>query len=111
MKPLLIDNTAEARFELKENNRLAFADYRRGPDRLIVTHVEVEPEARGTGLAGRLMEAICDYADDRHIKIEPRCPYAAGWMEMHPELAYLRVEPQVPQDGTLGQAFAPDLYR
>ena len=84
---MLIDDTARSRFELTENGALAFADYRRAPDRVILTHFETEPAARGTGQAGRLMAAIADNARERGLKIEPRCPYALAWFERHPEAA------------------------
>jgi predicted GNAT family acetyltransferase len=107
MSVLLIDNTAESRFERRENGVLSFADYRRGPDRIILTHVETEPRGQGSGMAGRLMAAIVAEASERRLKIEPRCPYAAAWFDRNPQHQSLRVEPQIPQDGTDGLAFLP----
>jgi len=46
------DNPEAHRFELTENGRLAYADYRREPGRLIIDYVFSPPELRGQGTAG-----------------------------------------------------------
>ncbi len=84
---MLIDNDRYSRFEWRHDGALAFADYRRGPDRLILTHFETDMAARGKGLAGRLMAAIVEEARERRLHIEARCPYAVDWFEKHPEVA------------------------
>lgn len=108
MSDRLIDNDARARFELRDDDgALAFANYRRGPDRLILTHFETDPAARGRGLAGRLMGLIVEEARARKLKLEPRCPYAADWFEKHPdEERELSVDAQIPADGSDGEAFS-----
>jgi predicted GNAT family acetyltransferase len=79
----VIDNTAERRFELLENGRLAFADYRREGGRLVVPHVEAHPELRGTGAAGRLMEGMLAQARAEGLTVVPLCGYAAAYMRRH----------------------------
>jgi predicted GNAT family acetyltransferase len=81
----VIDNTAQNRFELEENGLLAWAEYRVRDGRYLVTHVEAEPPLRGTGAAGRLMQAIVERARAQNLAIEPRCSYARSWFERHPE--------------------------
>ncbi len=76
----VVDNTAEARFELEEQGLLAFADYRRDGDRLVVTHVESDPALRGSGTAGRLMEGVVRAAEAEGLRIVPLCGYAAAWL-------------------------------
>jgi predicted GNAT family acetyltransferase len=98
MRPIFLDNDHLARFEWREGAALAFADYRRGPDRLILTHFETDLASRGKGLAGKLMAAIADEARQRRLSIEPICPYAVDWFDKHPEAADLRVAPQVAQE-------------
>jgi predicted GNAT family acetyltransferase len=111
MHDRLIDNAAKGRFELiDDEGELVFANYRRGPDRLILTHVETDPAARGKGLAGRLMDLIVAEARARKLKIEARCPYVVYWFEEHPgEERELRIRPQTPQDGTDGEAFVGEV--
>ncbi len=76
----LIDNAAAARFEMREDGEIVFADYRRNGDQLIIDHVEAPPRLRGTGAAGRLMRAIADRARSAGLTILPLCGYAASWL-------------------------------
>lgn len=79
------DNPARGRFELLENGKLAFADYRLAGNILVIPHVEADPALRGTGSAGRLMGGMLDPARERRLKIQPLCSYAAAYMQRHPE--------------------------
>jgi len=79
------DNAAESRFELEEGGKLAFADYRRTGDRLILPHVEADPALRGTGAAGRLMQGVLAQARSEGLKVVPLCGYAAAFMKRHKE--------------------------
>ena len=62
---------------------------RRGDDRL-VDHTFVPPEARGQGLAAKLVEAIVDDARVEGFLIIPHCPYVVTAFERHPEWADLK---------------------
>jgi predicted GNAT family acetyltransferase len=79
----VIDNTARARFELTENGLPAWADYRRQDGRLVITHVEADPDLRGSGAAGRLMEGVLEAARREGLKVVPLCGYAAAYMRRH----------------------------
>jgi predicted GNAT family acetyltransferase len=81
----VIDNTAKSRFELAENDTLAFATYRHQGNIYTIPHVEAAMELRGTGAAGRLMEGIATMARAKGFKIRPTCPYAVAWFRRHPE--------------------------
>jgi predicted GNAT family acetyltransferase len=78
---MLVDNRAAGRFEMVEAGATTFANYRRGPGRLIIDHVEAPIALRGTGAAGRLMEAIADLARREGLEITPLCGYAAAWLK------------------------------
>jgi predicted GNAT family acetyltransferase len=79
------DNAQHNRFELVEDGRLAWADYRRQGDRLVIPHVEADPALRGRGAAGRLMEGVLDAARREGLKVTPLCGYAAAYMRRHRE--------------------------
>ena len=81
----MIDNKDKNRFELEENGLLAWADYRIRDGKYLLPHVEAEPPLRGTGAAGRLMQAIVDHARAGQLVLEPRCYYARIWFQRHPE--------------------------
>ena len=84
MNPIT-DNTARNRFELVEEGKLAFADYRLDGHVLVLPHVEADPALRGHGAAGRLMAGVLEVARERGWKVRPVCGYAAAYIERHPE--------------------------
>jgi predicted GNAT family acetyltransferase len=81
----ITDNHQRSRFELVEQGLIAFANYRRNGDVVIIPHVESPPALRGKGTADRLMRAIVEKARTDGFKIEPRCSYAAAWLRRHPD--------------------------
>ena len=83
------DNIARSRFELEEDGKLAFADYRLEGNLLILPHVEADPALRGKGAAGRLMAGVLELACERGWKVRPVCGYAAAYIERHPEFKEL----------------------
>jgi len=85
----MIDNEQLHRFELSEDGRLVFANYRTHDNRYVITHVEADPELRGTGAASRLMDAIVAQAKENNFKLVPRCSYAVTWFARHPEMSDL----------------------
>ena len=87
--PEVTDNAARQRFELLEDGKLAFADYRRDGRRLVIPHVEADPALRGTGAAGRLMEGVAQAARAEGLTITPLCSYAAAWLRRSREHADL----------------------
>jgi len=83
--PPVTDNSALSRFELWEDGKLAFADYIRSGEILIIPHVEADPALRGRGAAGRLMTGLLEQARERNLKIRPICSYAATFIARHAE--------------------------
>lgn len=83
------DNREMSRFEMDEQGMTSWADYRLSGDRLYIDHVESPPALRGTGAAGRLMEALAADAQARGLRITPICGYAATWLRRHKEYAAL----------------------
>ena len=81
----ITENTASNRFELVEEGKLAFADYRLDGGVLILPHVEADPALRGKGTAGRLMAGVLKLARERGWKVRPICGYAAAYVERHAE--------------------------
>lgn len=56
----------------------------------VVDHTFVPPEARGQGLAAKLVEAIVADARAQGFRIAPLCPYVVTAFGKHPEWADLR---------------------
>jgi predicted GNAT family acetyltransferase len=85
------DNRERQRFELLEDGQTVFADYRRQPGRLVITHVEAPIALRGSGAAGRLMQAVAEEAKAEGVKVLPICGYARAWLQRRKEYADLVV--------------------
>ena len=83
----MIDNKDQSRFELEEDGPLAWANYRIRDGAYVIPHVEADPDLRGTGAAGRLMQQIVEHARANQLVIVPRCSYARAWFQRHPEAA------------------------
>jgi len=79
------DHPARRRFELEEEGKLAFANYRREGNLLIIPHVEADPALRGRGTAGRLMAGMLEIVRSRGEKVRPICGYAVAWIRRHPD--------------------------
>ena len=79
----LRNDPARQRYEMDEQGMTSWADYRLAGDRLYIDHVESPPALRGTGAAGRLMEALAEDARRKGLKITPICGYAAAWLRRH----------------------------
>lgn len=48
-------------------------------------HTEVDPAARGQGLAGRLAEEALQYARAKGLLVRPSCPFIPTYVAKHPE--------------------------
>lgn len=65
--------------------RTVFADYAVQGDTRVILHVEADPALRGSGAAGRFMQALAEHARAQKLKLAPRCSYAVLWLKRHPE--------------------------
>ena len=74
------DNHDAGRFELDIAGQIAFANYRRTDDGLLIFHVETPRALRGQGVAARLMEQVLEAARAEGREVIPFCSYASSWM-------------------------------
>ncbi len=82
----VVDHPGASRYELRVGERLAgHADYDAQPDRIILTHTEIDPAFRGPGLANRLAADTLDDIRRRHLRVTPRCPFMTRYIRQHPE--------------------------
>ncbi len=57
----------------------------RDAKRVNVDHVFVDESLRGQGIAGKMMEMVCDHVKGLDIMIVAKCPFAIEWFKKHPE--------------------------
>jgi len=55
-------------------------------------HTYVPPEARGGGIAMKLVEALVEDAREQGFRIEPVCSYVIAAFRRHPDWADVRAE-------------------
>jgi hypothetical protein len=86
----VIDNTADARYELAENGSvLGFVQYRDRLSARVLVHTEVEPAHEGEGLGSRLIEGALADIRARGLEVVPLCPFVRAYLRSHPEQADL----------------------
>jgi hypothetical protein len=83
----VIDEPAAQRLTLELEGGAVWTAYRRDGQVLALTHVEADPQLRGSGAAGRFMQAVVEYARAKGLKLRPICSYAVVWLKRHPEAA------------------------
>jgi hypothetical protein len=85
----VIDNKASHRFELQAQGDLAFANYRRSADKVIITHTETPAPLRGRGIASTLVKGALDLIRADGLKVVAGCGFVADYLDAHPEYADL----------------------
>ena len=83
------DNKAQSRFELDVEGALAFANYRRTPDTVIITHTETPRSLRGRGIASELVRGALELIRADGLKVVAGCGFVADYLQNHPEFADL----------------------
>lgn len=81
----VIDNRAQQRYELQLAGGTAFIDYLDHGKVRTLTHAEVPMRLRGGGIAGKLTGGALDLARAEGLKVVPRCPYVATFIDRHPQ--------------------------
>jgi predicted GNAT family acetyltransferase len=79
------DNPAMSRFEMASGGAVAFVEYRRERDRIVLTHTEVPEALSGQGVGSKLVRGTFEALRTRGSKVVPRCEFVAAYMERHPE--------------------------
>jgi predicted GNAT family acetyltransferase len=82
-------NPGEKRFEAWIDQKLSKLDYIQDGKNFVITHVGVDPEQRGQGVAGKIVQMGLEYAQENSLRVIPMCSYAATYIRRHPEYAEL----------------------
>jgi len=81
----VVHNEAENTFETRIDGRLSKLDYFQDDKNFVIAHVGVDPEFRGQGVAGKIMEAALEYARVHSLRVVPMCSYAAHFIRKNPQ--------------------------
>ncbi|MGN1285653.1 MAG: GNAT family N-acetyltransferase [Bradyrhizobium sp.] len=83
------DNRDHNRFELDTEGGLAFANYRRTPAAVIITHTETPRALRGRGIASELVKGALELIRADGRKVIAGCGFVVDYLNKHPEYADL----------------------
>jgi uncharacterized protein len=89
MSSAVRDNQALSRFELDANGVTAFAIYKLDNGVVSILHTETPPQARGQGIASKLVAGALDIVRARGLKVIPRCAFVRAYVAKHPEVTDL----------------------
>lgn len=78
-------NDWDQRFELQLEEGLAFLEYERSGNSLVLVHTEVPPARQGQGIGGQLVEAALLHARRTRARVIPVCPFVVAYIREHPE--------------------------
>ena len=78
-------NEAGHTFEVWINGLLSKLDYIQDEKNFVITHVGVDPELRGQGVAGKIVEASLEYAKQNSLRVIPMCSYAGAYIRRNPQ--------------------------
>ena len=67
------DNPAMSRFEMPSGDAIAFIEYRRAGDRIVLIHTEVPEALSGQGVGSKLVAGVLD-----QIRSEDACRRSSG---------------------------------
>ena len=89
-KSKLMNNEAGSRFELLIDGRVAaYIDYVDHGYALELTHTITEPEFRGRGLAGELVDFALTRIEAEEKRVIPTCSFVAERVTKKPEFTHL----------------------
>jgi predicted GNAT family acetyltransferase len=83
----ITDDRSNHRFVTVIDGHEAELVYERTEGKLVLVHTGVPEELGGRGLGGKLVQAAVDVAANEGLVVVPRCPFARGWLEKHPDEA------------------------
>lgn len=72
-------------FKLNVDGYLAYVTYIIKDNNLDIKHTIVPQEIGGRGIAGQLVKAAYDYANQQGLQAAATCSYAIVWLQRHPE--------------------------
>lgn len=79
------NNTALSRYEMDVDGDVAFANYRRAPGMVVITHVETPRALRGRGIGARMVEGVLRTIRADGLKVVAGCSFARAYLAEHPE--------------------------
>ena len=77
------------RYEMDIAGGTALAFYRLAGNVITITHTAVRAALRGRGIGSQMMHGVLKDVRARGLKVIPRCPFVADFINRHPAYADL----------------------
>jgi predicted GNAT family acetyltransferase len=81
---MVSDNPAMSRFEMTSGAGIAFVEYRRAGDRIVLTHTEVPEALSGQGVGSKLVARVLDKIRSEGALVVAECEFVVAFIERHP---------------------------
>ncbi|PYY14619.1 MAG: N-acetyltransferase [Acidobacteria bacterium] len=88
-KPAAPTLVTSGRFEIEQDGAVAFLEYSLAGKILELIHTEVPEKMKGTGAGSSLVQSALQWAREHQVKVDVICPFAAAYLEKHPEYSDL----------------------
>lgn len=82
---IVTNNEKEQRFEIHEENELAYLEYRYYKNDIALMHTFVPETLEGKGMASALAHYALDWAREHKKPVMVYCPFVAAYLKRHPE--------------------------
>ncbi|MEM9929127.1 MAG: GNAT family N-acetyltransferase [Bacteroidota bacterium] len=81
----VVNNAQKFRFEVISGALTSELEYRLGRDTIALVHTEVPEELQGQGIGSAMVRTALQHARDNELTVLVYCPFAAAYIERHPE--------------------------
>jgi uncharacterized protein len=81
---VISDNPAMSRFEMPSGDAIAFVEYWRAGDRIVLTHTEVPEALSGQGVGSKLVARVLDKLRSENAEVVAECEFVSAFIERHP---------------------------
>jgi uncharacterized protein len=79
------NNEKEQRLEIREQNELAYLEYRYHKEDIALMHTFVPDPLEGKGVASSLARYALEWAREKGKRVIVYCPFVAAYLKRHPE--------------------------
>ncbi|MFL5337031.1 MAG: GNAT family N-acetyltransferase [Geminicoccaceae bacterium] len=86
------DNPAMSRFEMPSGDAIAFIEYRRAGDRIVLIHTEVPEALSGQGVGSKLVGSVLDQIRSQGSMVVARCEFVSAFIRRHPGYQSLEIQ-------------------
>lgn len=81
--PMVTHQPEDNLFLIQIAENMAYQEYFKRGDEIVITHTEVPKELEGKGLGSLLAKNALKYTEENGLKLNPVCPFMAAYVRKH----------------------------